>query len=141
MKVPAVLTNIGFNQRQLTLADFEIICAQLKILVFYTNSSFDGVSFPRRERRIIVLKENLSGIKGLLVAWHELFHHLCGHEGIRFFLPNCVDKAELEADLLSLCAVIPKLWLKSKNVTELLEEGFTWELLWQRKEIYERYKI
>jgi hypothetical protein len=145
MNIPQILQDIGFGRRPLTFSDFEYVCTQLNITVLYLHNIFGGIAIPRRRnRQIIVLDPKGSPLDLSLRAWHEFAHLMCGHEGVRLFVRGSLERAEVEADALALCALIPTDWVEAENpyfADQLLDEGFTWQQIWERKEIYERCKI
>lgn len=105
-RVPHILTLLGFNKRPLTFEDFEGACDQLGVKIQRANILTPGMYFVCRDVPIITLSSKLQGVRLWLVAWHELAHHLLHAPGLRCFSPGSVSKAEAEAELISLCAVI-----------------------------------
>ena len=47
-------------------------------------------------------------------------------------------RKEREADAFALCALIPKSWIEDRDISELIDDGFSMELLRERALVYER---
>ncbi len=121
----------------------------IEIVEMNLRNNINGISWYVMDQHIITINSKLSGFERLLTMWHEFGHYLMHFPnktvGSYFWGDEKIYKGnrkqENEADAFAYCAVIPLIWLKEKTFTDLLDEGFTDEQIWKRKEIYERYKI
>ena len=139
MNIPHVLTGIGFNRRVLTFEDFENICTELGVKVFFTNEASEGLFFHRRGHPIIVLNKNLSGFMLLFIAWHELAHYLLHPPMLRYFAKGTIKKIEAEANDIALCCVIPLPALKKILALGTSEDWlYPKEFMSRRCELYTR---
>lgn len=143
MNIPQFLEKLGFGLRSLTFEDFETACLICNFLYLFTSEKCEeGMSFPRNRNgiryRVIILRKTLLKQTLTEVAWHELYHAYYEHFGVRLFVYGSEEKYEREADDFSLCCRIPLVWVRTKSVNELLEEGFTIEEIKRRKEINDK---
>lgn len=106
MNVPHVLSELGWNRRPLTYADFEALCAALGVEVLLKNVATPGMYFVRERRPFIGLSMRLSGVRLWLTAWHEMTHHLLHAPGLRCFSPSSISKAEAEANRIAVVAAL-----------------------------------
>lgn len=138
--------HIGWNERPLSEADFYRLCKQFKIGVTEMPLSVGVFYYRMMGRDFIAVDSKLAGPQKLVVLFHELAHFL-------FHVPNSGvtanfhgvghrDRKEIEADLFALCAVIPKSWIETRTIQELIEhEGYTREMIEERLAVLERYGI
>ncbi len=101
-----------FNERPITIADFwqvvernGIICKNMPLIV-------DGYYTHRLGQDIILINENLTGMRWLHTALHELHHYLFdapGSEDEYTFYRNgtAVDRREYRADAFALIGIMP----------------------------------
>lgn len=106
MNIPHIFTALGWNKRQLTYADFEWACTYLGITIIHPNIKTMGMFFVCEGTPIIALSNRLQGVRLWLVAWHELVHYLLHPLGLRCFSRGTLNKAEYEANVIAICAVI-----------------------------------
>lgn len=136
--VPHELIEIGWNRRPLSYTDFEILCKSSCIRVLRCGFPTPGMYFDCRDRPFIALSERLRGYRLWLVAWHELAHHLLHAPGLRCYSPMSVSKAEAEAELIALCAV-----LDERTLARIISLGelhdYPRELLQRRLRVMEHY--
>ena len=76
----------------------------------------------------------------LLVMFHEFGHFLMHSPDTNttasFHGLGIRTRKENEADAFALCALIPKTWLETREVSELIDEGLSIEILEQRFSLY-----
>ena len=96
-------------------------------------------------RDFIAVNYKLSGPQKLAVLFHELGHFLFhipeSGPAANFHNVGRRTRQEIEADIFSLCAVIPKISIKTRSFTELIYEGLPAAMLAARLEIFEKYRI
>lgn len=140
MHIPQLLRELGWNQRPLAYSDFEALCAHLGVEVLRAATATPGMYFVRAGRPFIGLSSKLSGVGLWCVAWHEMAHHLLHAPGLRCYSPSSVSKAEAEAELIALCAI-----LDEETLTRLLAHGelhdYPRDLLNKRLRLLELYRI
>lgn len=78
--------------------------------------------------------------------FHEFAHYLMHapntNETANFHGIGKKTRKEKEADAFALCALIPKIWIETKPLHELLdEEGIPADMVVARKAIYENFKL
>ena len=137
---------IGWNESPLTESDFYRLCKQFRIRVEEVEIATDGFYFRLKGRDFIAVKRKLSGPRKLAVMFHELAHFLfhVPESGVtaNFHNVGLRTRKEIEADVFALCALIPKSWIESRSVEELVkDDGFPAEMIAARSEIYQRYGI
>ena len=107
LQIPAKLHALSWNERALTWEDFLRFVAQEGIVLTEQRiPGDDGRYFIYQGKPHITLAPHLWGINRLLTAFHELGHYLL-HDP-RHIGPEDVEQAEIEADIISICAVIPR---------------------------------
>ena len=138
IKLPHLLIALGWNIRPLTFEDFERAGDQLGIKIQYAPIRTPGMHFICRGVPIITLSTRIRGVRLWLAAWHELAHHLLHAPGLRCYSPGYVSKAEAEAELIALCAVIDE-----NTLFRILAFGelhdFPRDVLRKRIKLCERY--
>jgi Zn-dependent peptidase ImmA (M78 family) len=105
----------------------------------------NGFYYCVKGRHFIAIDSKLSRIKKLLVMFHE-FAHFMMHvpdDGVtaNFHGIGRRTRKEAEADAFALCALIPKTWMESRSIEEMIEEGFAPELLDERQKVFETYGL
>jgi Zn-dependent peptidase ImmA (M78 family) len=140
MIIPPLLTAMRWNARPLTWSDFERAAEECGVTVQRAPVKTPGMYFECRGRAIITLSNRLCGVRLWLVAWHELSHHLLHAPGLRCYSPASVSKAEAEAEMIALCAV-----LDERTLTRILHHGelhdYPRDLLKRRLQIVDRYGL
>lgn len=136
----------GWNDRPLTEADFYKLCRKLKITVEEYPLTTEGFYYRVMGSDYIVLDSRLTGVKRLLVMFHELGHFLfhAPDHGVtaNFHGVGKKTRKETEADVFALCALIPGRWIKTRTPEEIAgDEGIPLEMIRQRLAIYERHKM
>ena len=85
-------------------------------------------------------RSKFSQIKKLLVMFHEFAHFLMHSPDTNttasFHGFGQKTRKEREADTFALCALIPKIWIEEREISELIDDGFPAELLAERVRIY-----
>lgn len=137
---------IGWNERELTERDFHRICKRLKINVIEMPLRTGGFYYRVMGRDYIAIDSRLTGPRKLLVQFHELAHFLLHtpESGATANFHNVGRKTrqEREADLVALCAVIPKSWLEARSLDEIVDEHtISADVLRERLDILEKHGI
>lgn len=102
------LKGTGWNERVLTYEDFELTCEDEGILILHLPFSREGLYGVCEDIPVIVLNENLRSIKKVEVAWHELAHHFLHTPALCCFSKDLKRKYQFEAQVVAVCALIPK---------------------------------
>ena len=137
---------LGWNQKPLNETDFFKFCQRFKIKVIEMPLQVDGFYYCVKGKHYIAINKRLRADKKLFVMFHE-FAHFVYHvpdTNVTANFSRVGDRnfKEDEADLFALCALIPKVWVETKTLQELVEDEFlSEEIVWKRKEIYENYRI
>ncbi|HEY9285913.1 MAG TPA: ImmA/IrrE family metallo-endopeptidase [Pyrinomonadaceae bacterium] len=88
----------------------------------------------------IAIHSSLRGAERSEVVWHEIGHHLLHTPTTCFFTRSTARKMEFEAQVVMACALVPRPLL-GRTFAELQEEyGYTRELLWFRKGVFEQFR-
>ena len=138
--------NIAWNRCALTEDDFHRICRKLKITAVEYPLTTNGFYYSVMGGHYIVVDSRLTGVKKLLVMFHELAHFLfhTPDHGVtaNFHGVGGKTKKEAEADAFALCALVPAVWLKSRLIHHISEEeGIPHAILRDRIDVFERYGI
>lgn len=138
--------NIDWNERPLTEADFYHLCKSFGITVQEMPLTVGGFYYRVLGRDFVAVDSKLPKPQRLVVLFHELGHFL-------FHTPETGATAsfhgigrrtrqEIEADVFALCALIPRPWIESRSIQELIDiEGLPAEMVNARYEILRRYGI
>jgi len=136
---------IGWNERSLTEADFYRLCKRFKVTVTEMPLRTGGFYYRVMGRDFIAVNSRLVGPQKLAVLFHELGHFLLhtpeSGATANFHGVGLRTRQEREADLFALCAIIPKTWIASRSPEELIDEGFSHEMVAERHSIFEMYGI
>lgn len=131
---------IGWNERPLDEADFYRLCRRFKITVVEMPLTTNGFYYCVKRRHFIAIDCRLDRIKKLLVMFHEFAHFLMHapetNATASFHGLGSKTRKEREADTFALCALIPKSVIANKDISGLIDEGFSNELLEERFELY-----
>lgn len=117
MNVHPILTNLGWNDRTLTFRDFLAACHQYGVQVEFRTVKWLGLFIVRRSNPFILLDEKLHGWQKAFVAWHEFAHFLYEGAGELNFTEVNDDSAERRANLVALCAIMPRTKLTGEAVS------------------------
>ena len=133
---------IGWNKRPLGEEDFYRLCRRFKVTVVEMPLRTNGFYYCVRGRHFIAVDSKLSHIKMLFVMFHEFAHFLMHSPDTNttasFHGLGQKTRKEREADAFALCALIPKSWIEDRDISELIDDGFSMELLRERALVYER---
>lgn len=136
---------IGWNSRPLGETDFYRLCGRHKITVVEMPLRTNGFYYCVKGRHFIAVDSKLPQIKKLLVMFHEFAHFLMHSPDTNttasFHGIGKKTRKEREADAFALCALIPRSWVEGREMGELIDEGYSIELLRERAEIYEQMGI
>ncbi len=138
---------IPWNERPLTEDDFYRLCRREKIRVTeYPLDGSDGFYYFAYQRHHIVVDPRLPPAKKLFVMFHELAHYLMHEPGqgvtANFYGVGTQTRMEFEADAFAHCALIPKTWIETRPLQELIdEEGIDEEMLAERLKLFEVRKL
>ena len=136
---------IGWNERPLTEDDFYRLCRRHKIKVIEMPLVVSGFYYRCKGRDFIALNSNLAGKRRLLIMFHEFAHFLMHapntNETASFHGVGRKTRKEQEADRFAIIALIPIKLLQDRSVDELIEDGFDPEMLRERIEVYEKYRV
>ncbi len=138
--------NIGWNERSLNDADVQTLCQRLGVEIDETPMTVDGFYFRVMERDFIAVNSRLGKIERLAVLFHEIGHLLFHAPGTgpvaRFHHVGRKTRQEIEADVFSLCALIPQTWVKTRSAEELIgDHGLSAEMIRERFAIFETFGI
>lgn len=136
------LKEIGWNERVLTEEDFDLCCQDEGVLVYNVKMPLDGLYGVIEDVPVILLNEQLRGVKRLEVAWHELGHHFFDSPAFCAFSKDTARKAQHKAQIIAVCALIPKPMLKEMMRWHPAElSDYSENLLKFRLEVFRNYKI
>lgn len=141
MKPHPFLKKIGWNRKTLTQNDFDLACEEMGVLTADREMSWDGVYFVRQGYPIILLSRKLIGAKRLFVAWHEFAHHLYDSPNVMMFASGLVNKCENRANIVGLCAILPKALICRPMLPYSEELVIPDEIFGQRLKILREYGI
>ena len=138
--------NIGWNERPLTEADFYCLCKRFNVNVKEESLTVGGFYYRVMGGDYISVNSRLGRWQKLAVLFHEighfLFHVPQTGEMARFHHIGRPTRLEREADLFAICAIIPKTWIETRSIDELVaDEGFPPKMIEERYIILERYGI
>ena len=132
---------IGWNRRPLGEDDFYALCRRFKITVVEMPLETNGFYYCVKRRHYIAISSRLPRLKRLLVMFHEFAHFLMHapdtNTTASFHGLGKKTRKEREADSFALCALLPKNWVETREPADLLDEGFTSDVLAERMRIYE----
>jgi Zn-dependent peptidase ImmA (M78 family) len=131
---------IGWNSRPLNEADFYKLCRRFRITVVEMPLQTNGFYYCVKGRHFIAISSKMPPMQKLLVMFHEFGHFLMHSPDTNttasFHGLGIRTRKENEADAFALCALIPKTWLETREVSELIDEGLSIEILEQRFSLY-----
>ena len=136
---------IGWNERPLGIDDFYKACSRSRITIQELPLAVGGFYYRAMGRDFIAVDSRLSETEKLAVMLHELghflfhapetgatasFHHVAGP-----------TREECEADIFALCGLMPRPMIETRTAQELIDDGFTPEMVRHRLAIFERFGI
>lgn len=137
--------DIGWNQRVFDEAVFHALCHRFSITVVESPMDTGGFYYRLLGRDFIAINSKLSGIKRLVVLFHELGHFLLhvpkSGPAANFYATGGPTRQQREADTFALCALLPIELIRSRTTPELIHDGFPLEMIASRLAIFERYRI
>lgn len=137
------LKKLGFNERVLTLDDFDKFCENEGIIFHYnTMTHFRGLYTVVDSVPCISVSNALRPLDRQVVAWHEGGHHVYHSHKTAFFCDSALTrKSEYEANCVAAIALMPRPLL-DMSFNDLQEElGYSRDLLWFRKRIFEHFGL
>ena len=137
--------NLGWNDRPLDEFDLDQLCRRFAVTVLEMPLATDGFYYRVLGQDCIAVNSRLGRVQKLAVLFHELGHFLFhapeSGPAASFHGVGRRTRKECQADVFALCALIPKLWITSRSVDELIDEGVTAEMIAARCKVYERYGV
>lgn len=136
----------GWNRRALGEGDFFRLCGQNQITVVEMPLTTSGFYYCVEGRHGIAVDSRLEPHRKLLVMFHEFAHFLmhAPQKGAAasFHGVGKRNRAETEADLFALCALMPLTWIERGDLAETAaEEGIPGDLVTARLRVYERFGV
>jgi len=138
--------NFGWNERPLSEVDLYQLCKRFKIRVQEMPLTVGGFYYRLMGRDFIAVDSKLPTPRKLAVLFHELGHFLFhtpeSGATANFHGIGRRTRQEIEADAFALCAIVPRSWIESRSIEELVDiEGIPAEMVDARYEILRRYGI
>ena len=132
--------DIGWNERPLSETDFFRLCRRFRITVEEIPLRVSGFYYCVMGRHFIAVDSKLPQRTKLFVMLHEFAHFLMHapetNTTASFHGLGSKTRKEREADTFALCALIPKTVIANKDISELIDEGFSNDLLEERFKLY-----
>lgn len=133
---------VGWNKRVFSEEDARNICRELGVQIVVDNIDARGEYIVYKKISFIILKKSLNNHWRAWVLWHELGHHLLHYPGHYLFNQGSTRKADFEANYIASIALIPTFLVKTKTLSEIIEEyNYPKKLIETRKLIYDYFKI
>jgi Zn-dependent peptidase ImmA (M78 family) len=136
---------IGWGQRPLDEEDFYGLCRRFRITVVEMPLQTNGFYYCVKRRHFIAVDSRLTRVRKLLVMFHEFAHFLMHSPDTNttasFHGLGKKTRKEREADTFALCALIPTTWLLSKDLNELMEDGYPDDILQERIAVFKLNRI
>jgi Zn-dependent peptidase ImmA (M78 family) len=139
------LLNIGWNERPLGEDDFDALCRRFGITLQEMPLNTAGFYYRLLGRDFIAIDSKRKGPQRLAVLFHEFAHFLfhtsetgpaAGFHGV-----GRRTRKEIEADVFSLCAILPRSILETRSANYLINEGWPAAMIEERLEILQRYGL
>ncbi|MEQ1606733.1 MAG: ImmA/IrrE family metallo-endopeptidase [Pyrinomonadaceae bacterium] len=132
--------NLGWNERSLSEVDLYRLCRRFKIVVQEMPLAVGGFYYRVMDRDFIAVDSKLPPIKKLAVLYHELghflFHMPAWGATANFHGVGRRTRQEIEADTFALCALIPREWIATRSVEDLIDlDGFPSDMIADRLKI------
>lgn len=136
--------NTRWNEAPLTRVDFDRLCRRFNIKVQEMPLTVGGFYYRVMGRDFIAVDSRLAGPQKLAVLFHELGHFLFhtpeSGATANFHGVGRRTRQENEADVFALCSIIPRCWIESRPVNDLIDdEGLPAEMVEARYEILRMY--
>lgn len=130
-----------WNVRVLTEEDFNRYCSDAGIVISETQLEQPGLYMGCDGHPHIFLNDNLRGPERLFVVFHELAHYWLHPANVGMFL-GYSTLIEIEADVVGICALIPKTVLTHYWPSEIAElYNYPHSLVSLRCEVFDRWHI
>lgn len=136
-----------WNKKVHTEADLLNYVEQRQILFIESPTDSLGEYTLYKNHPAIILEPSLKSGERNFVLSHEIGHDVLHHPFSQQFKPTdrardlFIEKLDYQANFFATILLIPKKELR-KSLQDLADEyGYTNEMLWLRKEYFERYKI
>jgi Zn-dependent peptidase ImmA (M78 family) len=131
----------NWNKKPLTELDFHKLCRRRKITVVEMPLATNGFYYCVKGRHFIAVDSKLRQPKKLFVMFHEFAHYLMHAPDTgttaNFHGVGKKTRKEAEADTFAMCAIMPKPWIETRSVQEIVEdEGIPAEMLAERLALY-----
>jgi Zn-dependent peptidase ImmA (M78 family) len=137
--------NIGWNERPLGEGDFDALCRRFQITVQEMPLSTAGFYYRLLGRDFIAVDSKLKGPQRLAVLFHEfahfLFHTSETGPAASFHGVGRRTRKEIEADVFSLCAILPRSLLTKRSPNDLINEGWPAPMIEERMSIFGQFGI
>lgn len=131
----------SWNQRILTLSDFESFCEQERIGIVELPFQGEGLYLDYLNTPIILLNRGLPRFRKWFVAFHELAHFWLHKPGAQCSWAF-ESKLDFEANIVAACALIPRPLLLSKSHTELHRTyGYSRKLIRFRRDLHNTWNL
>ena len=123
--------NFGWNERPLSETDLYVLCNRFGINVQEMPLTVGGFYYRVMGKDFIAVDSKLTRHQKLAVLFHELGHFLfhtpeSGTTHASFHAVGHRTRQETEADLFALCSLIPRSWIETRPIDELIgDEGAT----------------
>lgn len=130
----------------MTEDDFHRLCRTNKITVVEMPLRTNGFYYCVKKQHFIAIDSKLPPLKKLFVMFHELGHFLLHspdtNATANFHGVGKRCRKEREADAFALCALIPKNWIETRTLSELIQDdGLDADIVHERIETYQTYGI
>ena len=109
-----------WNQRVLTMDDFDVLCELEDVTVEEGETGFPGLYTRREGRPVITISALVLPRARGWILWHEMGHVLLHDPACAFMYKS--ERLERQADLIAACALIPKTLLDRKTIWEIHDE-------------------
>lgn len=130
---------IGWNRNSISEEKTYRLAKRLKVKIQEMPLRVPGFYMTMRGVSFICVDNRLPEWLKLKIKLHELGHHILHVGQPHFYQLDPTMKEECEAEVFALCCLIPLKLIKTKTFAELLEDGFEAQILWERKDIFEKY--
>jgi len=138
--------NFGWNERPLSEADLYGLCKRFRVSVQEIPLTVGGFYYRVMSRDFIAVDSKLTRHQKLAVLFHELAHFLFhtpeSGATANFHGVGRRTRQEIEADVFAACAIVPRPWIESRSIQELIDiDGIPTEMVDARLEILRRYGV
>jgi Zn-dependent peptidase ImmA (M78 family) len=138
--------SIDWNKRPLNENDFYRLCKKHKVAVEEIPLRVSGFYYSVLGKHCIAIDSKLPPQKKLFVMFHEFAHFLLhapeGTATANYHGVGRRTRKETEADAFALCALVPRNWIETRTLAEMIEhDGISEEILKDRFGIYEKHGL